>query len=200
VNLHYDGEIQIKKIEVGSFENNAYFLIDPDTKDALLIDAAWEPERLLEEAKGLNVLKVLTTHGHKDHHQAFDAVRATLAIPGGIGEIDREMLASPPDFTIKDGEEFQFGSHRIVAMHTPGHTPGGTCFLIGKHLFSGDTLFPGGPGNTKTAIGDFPRIIESIRSRLFTLPEDTIVYPGHGKDTTIGTEKPHLQEWIERGW
>lgn len=200
MNLHYDGEILIKKIEVGNLENNAYFVIDPDTKDALLIDAAWEPDRLIAESKGLNVLKVLTTHGHRDHHQAFDPVRNALKVPGGIGEIDRDMLASRPDFTINEGDEFQFGSHKLVAMHTPGHTPGGTCFLIGKHLFSGDTLFPGGPGNTKSAIGDFPQIIESIRTRLFTLPEDTLVYPGHGLDTTIGTEKPHLQEWIDRGW
>ena len=115
-------------------------------------------------------------------------------------KFDRDMLASPPDFTIAEGDEFEFGGHKIVAMHTPGHTPGGTCFLIGRHLFSGDTLFPGGPGNTKSAMGDFPQIIESIRTRLFTLPEDTLVYPGHGLDTTIGTEKPHLQEWIDRGW
>ncbi len=200
MNLHYDGEIWIKKVEVGTLGNNAYFLIDPDSKDALLIDAAWEPSKLIAEAEGLNVLKVLTTHGHKDHHQAFDPVRKALGVPGGIGEIDRDMLASPPDFTITEGDEFEFGGHKIVAMHTPGHTPGGTCFLIGKHLFSGDTLFPGGPGNTKSAMGDFPQIIESIRTRLFTLPEDTLVYPGHGLDTTIGTEKPHLQEWIDRGW
>jgi glyoxylase-like metal-dependent hydrolase (beta-lactamase superfamily II) len=200
MNLHYDGEIWIKKVEVGTLGNNAYFLIDPDSKGALLIDAAWEPNKLIAEAEGLNVLKVLTTHGHKDHHQAFDPVRKALGVPGGIGEIDRDMLASPPDFTIKEGDEFEFGGHKIVAMHTPGHTPGGTCFLIGKHLFSGDTLFPGGPGNTKSAMGDFPQIIESIRTRLFTLPEETLVYPGHGLDTTIGTEKPHLQEWIDRGW
>lgn len=198
--LHYEGEIWIKKIEVGNFENNAYFVIDPRTRDALLIDAAWEPNRLLAEAEGLNVLKVLTTHGHKDHHQAFDPVRQGLGVPGGIGEIDRDMLATPPDFTIHEGDTFQFGDHELTAMHTPGHTPGGTCFIIGQHLFSGDTLFPGGPGNTKSELGDFPRIIQSIRERLFVLPEDTIVYPGHGLDTTIGTEKPHLQEWIDRGW
>jgi glyoxylase-like metal-dependent hydrolase (beta-lactamase superfamily II) len=199
-NVHYDGEIVIKKIEVGTLENNAYFVIDPDSKEALLIDAAWEPDRLLAETEGLKVLKILTTHGHRDHWQAFDPVRASLKVPGGIGEIDRDMLPTPPDFTIKDGDEFQFGTHKLKAMFTPGHTPGGTCFLFGQHLFSGDTLFPGGPGNTKSAIGNFPQIIESIRTRLFTLPEDTVVYPGHGLDTTIGKEKPHLQEWIDRGW
>lgn len=200
MDLHYEGDIWIKKLEVGGFENNAYFLIDPDTREALLIDAAWEPERLIAAAEDLNVLRVLTTHGHRDHHQAFDPVRKSLGVPGGIGEIDAHMLASPPDFTIHEGDVFRFGKHELRAMHTPGHTPGGTCFLIGQHLFSGDTLFPGGPGKTATAIGDFDKIIESIRERLFTLPEGTIVYPGHGLDTTIGTEKPHLQEWMDRGW
>jgi glyoxylase-like metal-dependent hydrolase (beta-lactamase superfamily II) len=200
VALHYDGEFQLKKLEVGNFENNCYVLIDPDSRQALIIDAAWEPERILDEVEGLEVQRVLTTHGHQDHHQAFDPVRKKLGVPGGIAPGDAAMLKTPPDFLIQDGDTFRFGRHEVRAVHTPGHTPGAICFLIGKHLFSGDTLFPGGPGNTKGDKQRFAEIIESIRRRLFTLPEDTVVYPGHGRDTTIGTEKPHLQEWIDRGW
>jgi glyoxylase-like metal-dependent hydrolase (beta-lactamase superfamily II) len=197
---HYDGEFQLKKLEVGSMENNCYVLVDPASQEALIIDAAWEPERILEEVEGLKVQRILTTHGHGDHHDALDPVRHKLGVPGGIGGDDASMLKTPPDFTINDGETFRFGDHEVRALHTPGHTPGATCFLIGKHLFTGDTLFPGGPGNTKGNRQNFIQIIESIRTRLFTLPDETVVYPGHGRDTTIGAEKPHLQEWIDRGW
>jgi glyoxylase-like metal-dependent hydrolase (beta-lactamase superfamily II) len=198
--FHHDGEFKLKKFEVGGMGNNCYVLIDPATQEALIIDAAWEPERILSEVEGLKVQRVLTTHGHYDHHDALDPVRRKLGVPGGIGAGDTGMLKTPPDFTIDDGDTFRFGSHELRAIHTPGHTPGSTCFLIGRHLFTGDTLFPGGPGNTKGDPQRFAEIIESVRSRLFTLPDDTAVYPGHGADTTIGTEKPHLQEWIDRGW
>ena len=198
--LHFSGDFQLKKFEVGEMGNNCYVLIDPETKEALIIDAAFDPERILSEVQGLKVQRILTTHGHYDHHQAFDPVRKALRVPGGIGEADAEMLDTAPDFTIKDGDSFKFGRNEVVAIHTPGHTPGSTCFLIGSHLFTGDTLFPGGPGNTKKDAERFKQIIGSIDSRLFTLPENTVVLPGHGKDTTIGHEKPHLQEWIDRGW
>jgi glyoxylase-like metal-dependent hydrolase (beta-lactamase superfamily II) len=192
--------LRIKKFEVGSMGNNCYILIDEPTGEAIIIDAAWEPDRIVQEADGLKIQRVLTTHGHRDHHDALDPVRSQLGVPGGIGSGDTDLLKTPPDFTIADGEVFRFGSQELRSIHTPGHTPGSTCFLIGEHLFTGDTLFPGGPGNTKGDKERFAEIIESIRTRLFTLPEETVVYPGHGKDTTIGTEKPHLQEWIDRGW
>ena len=106
------------------------------------------------------------------------------------------------DFTIPDDDVIEVGDLRLRTIHTPGHTRGSTCFLLEGHpvLFSGDTLFPGGPGNTKFEDASFPQIIESIDRRLFTLPGDTLVLPGHGLDTTIGTERPHLQEWVDRGW
>lgn len=195
-----DNGLRVKKFEVGTMGNNCYILVDADTNDAIMIDAAWEPDRILAEAEGLKIQRILTTHGHEDHHAALDPVRQKLGVPGGIGTADADMLKSRPDFTVQDGETFRFGRHELRAIHTPGHTPGSTCFLIGKHLFTGDTLFPGGPGNTKGDQQRFSQIIDSIRSRLFSLPDDTHVYPGHGADTTIGTEKPHLQEWIDRGW
>ena len=200
MSLHYDGEIQIKKLEVGSFENNCYILIDPASKEALIIDAAWEPETILSAIEGLNVLAILTTHGHWDHHQALDAVHEALKVPAGIGGEDAADLKTKPDFLIVDGATYRFGSQSVRAIHNPGHTPGSHSLLIGKHLFTGDTLFPGGPGNTQRDPIRFARVIESIRVKLFTLPGETVIYPGHGRDSTIGTERPHLQEWIARGW
>jgi glyoxylase-like metal-dependent hydrolase (beta-lactamase superfamily II) len=110
------------------------------------------------------------------------------------------MMPLAPDHSIQDGEVFRFGDFELKAIHTPGHTPGSVCFLVGEHLFSGDTLFPGGPGNTSNSYASFPQIIESIRTKLFTLPDEIQVLPGHGAPTTIGKERPHLEEWIARGW
>ena len=119
----------------------------------------------------------------------------------GISAQDAEMLPAY-DFTIPDADVIAVGDLRLKTIHTPGHTRGSTCFVLDGHpvLFSGDTLFPGGPGNTQTKGASFDTIIESIDRRLFTLPPDTLVLPGHGLDTTIATERPHLQEWIDRGW
>jgi glyoxylase-like metal-dependent hydrolase (beta-lactamase superfamily II) len=184
---------------VQPFENNVYVLEDPNTRECLVIDAS-EAQPIAESTRDKRVKAILVTHGHRDHHAELPKLKQLVPAPVGIGPADVRMLPLAPDFTIQDGQELLFGAHNLRAIATPGHTPGGTCFLIGRLLFSGDTLFPGGPGNTSNQYGDFPTIIESIRARLFTLPDDTLVLPGHGKSTTIGTEKPYLDEWIARGW
>ena len=117
-----------------------------------------------------------------------------------IHRADSESLLEPPDILIGDGDVFNFGGSSVTALHTPGHTPGSISLVAGDLVLSGDTLFPGEPGNTKRQGGDFDAIITSIQMKLFTLPDATKVYPGHGKPTTIGAEKPHLREWIDRGW
>jgi glyoxylase-like metal-dependent hydrolase (beta-lactamase superfamily II) len=195
-----DDKVLIRKTVVGPFENNVYVFACKQTGEAVIIDAAAEADRIVASCEGVNPTKVLTTHGHGDHVQAVTPVREQLGIPVGIHPADKGLARIEPDFLIEDGEEFAVGQLTLTAMHTPGHTPGGVCFLYENHLFSGDTLFPGGPGNTKNSTGNFDTIIESIKSRLFTLPGDTLVYPGHGLDTTIATETPHLEEWIARGW
>jgi glyoxylase-like metal-dependent hydrolase (beta-lactamase superfamily II) len=195
-----DADVRVDKIVVGPFENNVFVLRSKATGDAVLVDAANEHELLLEVSRATGVRRVLTTHGHWDHIQAVTAVR-DAGIDVGIATQDAEMLPGY-DFTIPDDDVIEVGDLRLRTIHTPGHTPGSTCFVVeGKPLvFSGDTLFPGGPGNTKFENASFEQIIESIDRRLFTLPADMLVLPGHGLDTTVGTERPHLDEWIARGW
>ncbi len=188
-----DTQAEITKVSVGPMDNNVYIVRCRETGDAVLLDAANEHERLLELCQALGVRKVLETHGHWDHIQAVPAVR-DAGYEAGITAADAAMLPS---------YDFVLGRLRLRTVLTPGHTAGSMCFVLegSPVLLSGDTLFPGGPGATKFEGGDFSTIIRSIDDRLFAkLPDDTIVLPGHGADTTIGTERPHLQEWIDRGW
>jgi glyoxylase-like metal-dependent hydrolase (beta-lactamase superfamily II) len=198
---HYEtGDVRIDKIVVGPFENNVFVVRDKTSGDAVLVDAANEHELLLEVSRATGVRRVLTTHGHWDHIQAVEAVR-DAGIEVGIATDDATMLPAY-DFTIPDDDVIEVGELRLRTIHTPGHTRGSTCFLIEGHpvVFSGDTLFPGGAGNTTTEGASFEQILASIDRRLFTLPADTLVLPGHGLDTTVGTERPHLDEWAARGW
>ena len=192
--------MRIDKIVVGPYENNVFIVRCKGTGEAVLVDAANEHELLLEVSRATGVRRVLTTHGHFDHIQAVTQMR-DAGIDVGIATEDAQMLPAY-DFTIPDDDVIAVGDLRLHTIHTPGHTRGSTCFLLEGHpvLFSGDTLFPGGVGNTSFEGGDFPTIIESVDRRLFTLEGETLVLPGHGLDTTIATERPHLQEWIDRGW
>ena len=198
---HYEASgVRIDKIVVGPFENNVFVVRDTQSGEAVLVDAANEHDLLLDVSRATGVRRVLTTHGHWDHIQAVEALR-DAGIDVGIADADAAMLPSY-DFTIPDDDVIQVGGLRLRSIHTPGHTPGSTCFLLEGHpvLFSGDTLFPGGAGNTVTEGASFDQIIASIDRRLFTLPAGTLVLPGHGLDTTIGDERPHLDEWVARGW
>jgi len=195
-----DGPYRVTTFSVGPYDNNVYLLTDLKAREALLIDAANEAPRILKELEGLHVSTILTTHGHADHVQALTAVRGSTGARFACHPDDEKMMPIPPDHRVGDGEVFRFGDRELRAVHTPGHTPGSTCFTIDDLLFSGDTLFPGGPGNTSGPGASFPTIIESIRRSLFTLPDETRILPGHGKSTTIGVEREHLDEWIARGW
>ncbi|MFL6206921.1 MAG: MBL fold metallo-hydrolase [Acidimicrobiales bacterium] len=192
--------VEIHQVVVGPVDNNVLVLRCTETGDAVLLDAANEHERLLELCERLGVRRVLETHGHWDHIQAVPQLR-DAGYSVGVTAQDAGMLPSY-DEVIEDESVIDVGRLRLHTIHTPGHTPGSMCFLLEGHpiLFSGDTLFPGGPGNTTFEGGDFDTIIESVDRKLFTLSPDTIVLPGHGDRTTIGSERPHLQEWIDRGW
>jgi glyoxylase-like metal-dependent hydrolase (beta-lactamase superfamily II) len=200
--LHLDDhQAEVHRLVVGPIDNNVFVLRCKQTGEAVLLDAANEHDRLLEMCQRLGVGKVLETHGHWDHIQAVPAVREA-GFDVGVTAEDAGMLPSY-DFLLEDDAVVEVGRLRLHTIATPGHTPGSMCFLLegSPVLFSGDTLFPGGPGATRFAESDFDAIIRSIDERLFSrLDAGTIVMPGHGEDTTIGRERPHLQEWIDRGW
>ena len=200
--LHYeDSQAEIHKVVVGPMDNNVYVLRCKQTGDAVLLDAANEHDRLLDLAKALNVREVLETHGHWDHIQAVPQMR-DAGYSVFVTQQDAGMLPSY-DELLEDDSVIEVGRLRLQTIHTPGHTPGSMCFLVegSPILFSGDTLFPGGPGNTSFEGGDFSTIIRSIDERLFSkLAPETIILPGHGDQSTIGEERPHLQEWVDRGW
>ena len=192
----------VHKVVVGPYDNNVFVVRCRRTGDAVLIDAANEHERLLELCQTLGVRRVLETHGHWDHIQAVPAIREA-GYEVAVTQLDAPKLKDVGyDVFLDDAEVIEVGRLRLRRDPQPGHTPGSISFHVEDTplLFTGDTLFPGGPGNTKFDDGDFPTIIESIDRRLFTFPANTIVLPGHGVDTTIGAERPHLDEWVERGW
>ncbi len=201
--LHWsDSRLEIHKVVVGPYENNVFVLRCKETGDAALIDAANEHEQLLELCQKLGVRRVLETHGHWDHIQAVPAMREA-GYEVAVTALDAPRLKDVGyDVFIDDAEIIEVGRLRLHAIHNPGHTEGSISFKVegAPVVFTGDTLFPGGPGATKFEGGDFATIIDSIDNKLFTLPENTIVMPGHGIDTTIGDERPHLQEWVARGW
>jgi glyoxylase-like metal-dependent hydrolase (beta-lactamase superfamily II) len=202
--VHFqDDQIEVHEWVVGPWENNVFVLRCRHTGESVLIDAANEHEKLLEVCRRLGVRRVLETHGHHDHIQAVAPLREA-GYEVGVTAADAPMLAQQGyDVLVGDGEVVTVGKVRLHAIATPGHTPGSICFRVegSPVLFSGDTLFPGGPGNTATELGDFDTIIRSIDERLFqVLDPATIVMPGHGVDTTVAAERPSLDEWIARRW
>jgi glyoxylase-like metal-dependent hydrolase (beta-lactamase superfamily II) len=196
-----DARVEVHRVVVGPLENNVNIVRCRETGDALLIDAANEHDLLLDLCRSLGVRQVVETHGHWDHIQAVEAVR-DAGFDVAVTKADSGMLPSY-DQILEDRSTLEIGRLRVHTIATPGHTPGSMCFSVEGTplLFSGDTLFPGGPGNTSFENADFATIIRSIEDRLFSpFGPDTIVLPGHGAATTIGAESPHLEEWIERGW
>ena len=192
---------EVYRFVVGPVENNVYVVRCRRTGEAALLDAANEHERLLDVARHLGVTSVLETHGHWDHIGAVSEVREA-GIDVWVRAEDAALLPSY-DHLLEDDVVHRVGDLGLRTIHTPGHTPGSICFSLENTpvLFTGDTLFPGGPGATSFEGGDFSTIITSIEERLFRpFSADTLVWPGHGTSTTIGDERPHLDEWVARGW
>ncbi len=190
----------IEHVIVGPLANNVFTIRCAQTGEGVLIDAADEDELLAEMCERSRVRRVITTHGHFDHIGAVPALR-DKGIDIAIHSNDASMLPSY-DSIIHDSDVIEIGELKFDLLHTPGHTPGSVSLTLRDtpFLFTGDTLFPGGPGATHFPGGNFDTIMKSIDERLMTLPSETIVMPGHGVFTTIGNERGSIAEWADRGW
>ena len=199
-------DITVTKMSVGPMDNNAYLLTCKATGEAVLIDAADDDDRLLDLVGPDRPLRaVITTHSHRDHWQALSRVKAATGASTYAGTHDADAIPVHTDTRLDHGDSVPMGDCTLEVIALRGHTPGSVALLYrdpnGRpHLFTGDSLFPGGPGKT-AGTQDFSALMDDLEERVFgTLPDDTWVYPGHGDDTTLGAERPQLPEWRARGW
>jgi glyoxylase-like metal-dependent hydrolase (beta-lactamase superfamily II) len=200
----------IVKVSVGPMDNNAYLVTCSQTGETLLIDAANDAEILLEliERYAPKLSLILTSHQHQDHWLALEEVAKATGAPTAAHQLDSDPLPVKPDRVLANGDTIKVGDLSFDVIHLQGHTPGSVALALdgadpetgATHLFTGDCLFPGGVGKTWKK-GDFEQLLGDVTSRVFNVYGDTtVVYPGHGDDTTLGNERPHLAEWQERGW
>ena len=196
----------IFSLDGGDFEVENNIWLVGDDAEVVVIDAAHDAGPILAGVGDRRVAQILCTHGHNDHINVALELASATGAPVALHPADRMLWddvhpGRGPGRSLVEGDLVEVAGARLDVVHTPGHSPGGVCLRLAEEgvVFSGDTLFQGGPGATGRSYSDFPTIIESIRSRLLTLPPDTTVHTGHGDSTTVGEEAPHLQEWIDRG-
>ncbi len=203
--VHELGSLIVTKLSVGSMNNNAYVLTCRDTGQTMLVDAAAEPQRILTTCGTGPLARIVTTHRHADHWHALADVAAATGAPTAAHVDDAPAITVATDEPVVDGDRLTLGSCDFEVIHLVGHTPGSIALLYddptgAPHVWTGDSLFPGGVGKTNSA-ADFATLIDDVEHKLFDrLPDETWVYPGHGDDTTIGTERPRLPDWRARGW
>ena len=192
-----DDDIQIERLELGPFGTNGYILTCQKTRDSVLIDTPAEAGTIMEKLGGTNLKYILLTHNHMDHLGALAELHSNLKVPLAAHALDAVSLPSSPEMLLNDGDTVSFGNISLEVMHTPGHTPGGLCFRTGRYLISGDTIFPGGPGATGSPAA-FQQVVKSITEKIFVLPDDTEVYPGHGDATVLKKEKEEFAVFSSR--
>jgi glyoxylase-like metal-dependent hydrolase (beta-lactamase superfamily II) len=198
-------KLTITKFSVGDMDNNVYLLRCQATDEQVLVDAADEASRILQVVGSDGLRRVVTTHRHWDHHRALPEVVTATGATTVAGDADADELPVPVDERVSDGDIVQVGECQLEVIHLVGHTPGSIALLFDDpdgtpHLFTGDSLFPGGVGKTRSP-EDFTSLIHDVSHKLFDrLPDETWFYPGHGDDSSLGAERPHLAEWRTRGW
>jgi glyoxylase-like metal-dependent hydrolase (beta-lactamase superfamily II) len=198
-------KLTITKFSVGDMDNNVYLLRCQATDEQVLVDAADDARTIMQVVGSDGLRRVVTTHRHWDHHRALPEVVAATGATTVAGEADADELPVPVDERVSDGDTVQVGECRLEVIHLVGHTPGSIALLYDDpdgtpHLFTGDSLFPGGVGKTWSP-EDFTSLVRDVSTKLFDrLPDETWFYPGHGNDSTLGAERPHLSEWRSRGW
>ena len=192
-----DSDIRLERLELGPFGTNAYIVGCPATQESLLVDAPAEPRVIIDKLGNAALKHILLTHNHIDHIGALAELRAELEVPLAAHPADTGNLTPPPEILLNDGDVIRLGELKFTVLHTPGHTPGSLCFKIGPYLISGDTIFPGGPGKTGSP-DDFRQIIKSITEKIFILPDDTQIYPGHGDSTVLKKEKDEFAVFASR--
>jgi glyoxylase-like metal-dependent hydrolase (beta-lactamase superfamily II) len=185
------------RLELGPFGTNSYILVCQKTKESIVVDAPGEVNLVVERLKKTQPKYILMTHDHFDHIGGLVELRSILEVPVAAHPADAKDLPLEPDLLLNDGDEIFLGANKLRVLHTPGHTSGSLCFFTDRYLIAGDTLFPGGPGKTQSA-ADFRQIIQSITEKLFELPEEAQVYPGHGEATTIKEAKQQYEVFSSR--
>jgi hydroxyacylglutathione hydrolase len=189
--------IRIERYELGPFGTNSYIMTCLKTGDCVVVDAPGDAPKILGQLKRMNPCYILMTHNHMDHTGALAALKSALNVPIGAHAADAGRLPVPPDTLLADGETITFGDIHLAVMHTPGHTPGSLCFYTEGYLISGDTLFPGGPGKTGSP-ADFKQIVDSLKNKIFILPDNTRIFPGHGDSAVLGKEKQAFEIFAAR--
>jgi glyoxylase-like metal-dependent hydrolase (beta-lactamase superfamily II) len=194
-----DNQIQIQKLSLGPFGTNSYILRCMKTGAGAVVDAPGDSGRVLEALKDIIPKMILMTHNHMDHVGALTELKSSLNIPVAAHAADAKGLPLSPDRMLEDGEIINIGEIGLKVIHTPGHTPGSVGFLTGKYFLSGDTIFPGGPGKTASPKA-LDQILETLTSKIFILPDETEIHPGHGDSTTLGKERPAFEAFKAKGY
>jgi hydroxyacylglutathione hydrolase len=189
--------VKLRKLTVGPYDTNCYVLICPTGGESIIVDPAAEGERILSEVEGTTVKYILLTHAHLDHVGALAEVRDITEAPLGVHPADAQRFGVDADFDLAGGDVLEWGNCQLQVVHTPGHTPGSVCLILDERVLVGDTIFPGGPGHSASPEA-FEQILATLQETVFTWPDETELYPGHGAATTVGQERPAFEAFLKK--